>query len=77
LSFIGTHSCHPTYVRGQDHIFIELRADRGFFDLWIYVLVPSKGQEHVSIAENGQELVSIAVRIGEWLKGDILIFSNS
>ncbi len=39
-------------VRGQEHIFhifIETRASRGFFDLWIHVLVPSEGQEQGTI----------------------------
>ncbi|BCG59264.1 hypothetical protein PUR_26890 [Paenibacillus sp. URB8-2] len=39
-------------VRGQEHILNEIRAGRGFFDLWIHVLVLRSGQEHVSIAAN-------------------------
>lgn len=54
-------------VRGQEHTFIDHRAVHGFFDLWINVLVPRKGHEHVSIAARSRAL----------FKGDILMFSNS
>jgi hypothetical protein len=50
-------------VRGQEHRPIGIRAGRGFFILWVQVLVLCSGQELVSIAENGQEHVPIATKL--------------
>ncbi|MEK4058489.1 MULTISPECIES: hypothetical protein [Paenibacillus] len=48
------------FVGGQEHSLIRARAQRGFSVLRDQVLVPSKGQELGPIAENGQELDTIA-----------------
>ncbi|MDQ0877675.1 hypothetical protein QFZ77_006334 [Paenibacillus sp. V4I3] len=47
-------------VERQEHIYFWIRALRGFFVLWIYVLVFYRGQEHISIADSRQEQISLA-----------------
>ncbi|MFD0618516.1 hypothetical protein ACFQZR_13695 [Paenibacillus sp. GCM10027629] len=52
---------HWWTVRGQEHIPNGIRAMRGYFILWVQVLVLCSRQEPVPIAVNGQELVPLAV----------------
>jgi hypothetical protein len=53
-------------VGGQEYTFIRIRALRGFFILWMQVLVLRSGQELALLAETafgGQKHISIRSRV--------------
>ncbi|MFZ4192750.1 hypothetical protein ACOZB4_01865 [Paenibacillus sp. NPDC058898] len=49
-------------VGGQEHGPIESRYNSGFFVLSVQVLVPSRGQELVPIAEKDKNMSRLPIR---------------